>query len=198
MLDSSEGAPMSHPDEGTLQALIDGELGVAESMRIRWHIARCATCARELSQAGDRARSVASLLRAGAPPVNVAEGWARRRAHSGALLRGSGEPWRRWAAVFVIVAIGLLAGPIWRSRSRTPSADELFAMVRDARLHPDSSTLRDSCCGDHDGGDSDDDGVLTVSNHGQRVVLVVLYEDVDHSGTFTPGDIVRYVSVTRR
>jgi hypothetical protein len=26
---------------------------------------------------------------------------------------------------------------------------------------------------------------------------VILYEDVDHSGTFTRGDIIRYVSVTK-
>ena len=44
--------------------------------------------------------------------------------------------------------------------------------------------LRDTCCSDHDGGDRDDDGLLTVSSVGQKVTVV----------TFTRGNIVRYVS----
>jgi hypothetical protein len=29
---------------------------------------------------------------------------------------------------------------------------------------------------------------------GEKVTVVIVYEDVDRSGTFTHGDIVRYVS----
>jgi len=39
-----------------------------------------------------------------------------------------------------------------------------------------------------------DDGLLTLSTVGEKVTVVIVYEDVDHSGTFTRGDIVRYVS----
>lgn len=51
-----------------------------------------------------------------------------------------------------------------------------------------------SCCSDHDGGDRNDDGSLTLSTVGEKVTVVIVYADVDHSGTFTHGDIVRYVS----
>ncbi|MEO6210739.1 MAG: zf-HC2 domain-containing protein [Gemmatimonadaceae bacterium] len=39
-----------------------------------------------------------------------------------------------------------------------------------------------------------DDGLLTLSTIGEKVIVVIVYEDVDHSGTFTHGDIVRSVS----
>ncbi|MEO7038849.1 MAG: sigma factor [Gemmatimonadaceae bacterium] len=67
-------------------------------------------------------------------------------------------------------------------------------LARDAQAHPATALLRDACCSDHDGGDRDDDGLLTLSSVGEKVTVVIVYEDVDHSGTFTHGDIVRYVS----
>jgi hypothetical protein len=84
-----------------------------------------------------------------------------------------------------------------RAGNRTTSAttgQDAFALVREAQAHPATSLLRDACCSDHDGGDRDDDGLLTLSSVGEKVTVVIVYEDVDHSGTFTHDDIVRYVS----
>ncbi|MBA2685545.1 MAG: hypothetical protein H0U66_13745 [Gemmatimonadaceae bacterium] len=66
--------------------------------------------------------------------------------------------------------------------------------MREAQAHPATELLRDACCSDHHGGDMNDDGPLTLSSIGEKVTVVIVYEDVDHSGTFTQGDIVRYVS----
>jgi hypothetical protein len=51
--------------------------------------------------------------------------------------------------------------------------------------------VRDVCCADHDLGGPADDGVLTVSaGGGLRRVLV--YEDLDGSRSFSPGDVLRW------
>ncbi len=51
---------------------------------------------------------------------------------------------------------------------------------------------RDFCCADYDGGGPADDGILTVSQAGELVERVLLYEDRDGSRSFTSGDIVRW------
>jgi hypothetical protein len=78
--------------------------------------------------------------------------------------------------------------------SRSITGTDAFALVREAQAHPAQALLRDACCSDHDGGDRPDDGLLTLSSVGEKVTVVIVYEDVDKSGTFTRGDIVRYVS----
>jgi len=83
---------------------------------------------------------------------------------------------------------------IARGTTSAATGQDAFALVRQAQAHPATSLLRDACCSDHDGGDRDDDGLLTLSSVGEHVTVVIVYEDVDHSGTFTHGDIVRYVS----
>ena len=50
----------------------------------------------------------------------------------------------------------------------------------------------DRCCYDLDGGGSADDGVLVVTRGGEAVRRIAVYEDRDHSGSLTPGDIVRF------
>ncbi len=42
---------MSHPDEGTIQMLLDGELDPGERARIEGHMATCASCAARLAEA---------------------------------------------------------------------------------------------------------------------------------------------------
>ena len=42
---------MSHPDEGTIQALLDGELDAEERSRIELHVRGCAECAARLAEA---------------------------------------------------------------------------------------------------------------------------------------------------
>ncbi len=42
---------MSHPDEGTIQMLLDGELEAAERAKVEGHIATCASCTARLAEA---------------------------------------------------------------------------------------------------------------------------------------------------
>ena len=53
---------------------------------------------------------------------------------------------------------------------------------------------RDICCADHDGGGLADDGLFTLSQPGEAVTVVAVYEDVDGNGVLSAGDIVRYFS----
>jgi hypothetical protein len=81
--------------------------------------------------------------------------------------------------------------------SRASTTTDLLDLVRTARGHPETNTIRDLCCEDHDGGTKPDDGLLTLNTAGEHVRVVVIYEDSDGSGSFTPGDLVRYASSTR-
>ncbi len=56
--------------------------------------------------------------------------------------------------------------------------------------HP---VLVDHCCQDLDGGGDADDGVLILSRAGSAVQGLRIYEDRDRSGTFSPGDEVRFL-----
>ena len=49
----------------------------------------------------------------------------------------------------------------------------------------------DRCCYDLDGGREADDGVLVLAERDDRVRRLRIYEDLDGSRTFTPGDVVR-------
>ncbi len=42
---------MSHPDDGTIQALLDGELDAAERTRVETHIGTCSPCAARVAEA---------------------------------------------------------------------------------------------------------------------------------------------------
>lgn len=56
--------------------------------------------------------------------------------------------------------------------------------------HTDPVTV-DRCCYDLDGGGEADDGVLILAERDDRVHRLRVYEDLDGSRTFTPGDLVR-------
>jgi hypothetical protein len=49
----------------------------------------------------------------------------------------------------------------------------------------------DRCCYDLDGGGKADDGVLVLAERDSKVHRLRVYEDLDGSATFSPGDIVR-------
>jgi hypothetical protein len=49
----------------------------------------------------------------------------------------------------------------------------------------------DRCCYDLDGGGPADDGVLVLAERDAKVHRLRVYEDVDGSRSFTPGDLVR-------
>jgi hypothetical protein len=49
----------------------------------------------------------------------------------------------------------------------------------------------DRCCYDLDGGGEADDGVLILAERNARVQRLRVYEDLDGSRSYTPGDLVR-------
>ena len=93
---------MSHVDEGTLHAYLDGELPGAEMSRFTAHLAECVDCRARLEEERALVQRARDLLALVAPPSSR----ARKRAH----------PWRRlrlplaWAATVALAfAIGFVA-----------------------------------------------------------------------------------------
>jgi hypothetical protein len=186
----------AHPAEGTLQALLDSELRPWTAFRLRFHLRRCADCRRALDEIRVRDDTIASLLRGAAPEIDAEDAWARFVVRSGGRANRRATSRGAWSAAIVVSAmIAVLA--LLTPDTGEPDAGELLAMVSAAR-EGHGEVVRDACCEDHDGGAYADDGLLTLNLPGERVAVVVIYEDVDGSGTFTPGDIVRYVSKTPR
>ncbi len=196
----------AHPVEGTLQALLDSELRPWTAFRLRFHLRRCADCRRALDEIRVRHHTITALLHGAAPEVDAEEAWARfvvrsggrasRRATSHATSHATSRG--AWSAAIVVSAM-IAALALLTPDTDPPDAGELLAMVSAAREgEGHGEVVRDACCEDHDGGAYADDGLLTLNLPGERVAVVVIYEDVDGSGTFTPGDIVRYVSQTPR
>jgi anti-sigma factor RsiW len=184
-----------HPAEGELQALLDGELPHARVLVVRAHLLRCATCRARANAARETAAMVNALLRRTTPKVDSASAWERLVVRSaGRAAKPAQRLTRRTSVAVVALAAAALIVMTARGVSVPRAKADAFALVREAQAHPASSLLRDACCSDHDGGDRADDGLLTLSSLGEKVTVVVVYEDVDHSGTFTHGDIVRYVS----
>jgi len=51
----------------------------------------------------------------------------------------------------------------------------------------------DRCCFDLDGGTAGDDGVVVRRRPGEPVAEIIVYEDLDHSHSFTPADAIRII-----
>jgi len=58
-------------------------------------------------------------------------------------------------------------------------------------LRPARDVTVDRCCFDLDGGGAADDGVRIVARRDADVHRLWVYEDTDHSGGLTAGDVVR-------
>jgi hypothetical protein len=58
-------------------------------------------------------------------------------------------------------------------------------------LRAPGSVSVDRCCYDLDGGGDTDDGVVVLAGSGAKVHQLRIYEDLDGSGGFTAGDLVR-------
>ena len=184
-----------HPAEGELQALLDGELPSVRAIAVRAHLLRCESCRARIEAARATSATVNALLRRSTPVVDSASAWERLVVRSGGRAESAQRGWsRRPSAVALGLATAALVVTMVRGSSRSAPGEDAFALVREAQAHPAQALLRDACCSDHDGGDRPDDGLLTLSTIGEKVTVVIVYEDVDHSGTFTHGDIVRYVS----
>lgn len=59
-------------------------------------------------------------------------------------------------------------------------------------VQPQTPLTIDHCCQDLDGGGEADDGVRVIAHNGTDVKYLQVYEDVDRSRSFTPGDRIRY------
>jgi len=185
----------SHLAEGELQALLDGELSIARRLTVRAHLLHCGVCRARTDAARDTSALVDALLRRATPKVDSASAWERLVVRSGGRAAKAHRGLAHWTSVAAVaLATTALVATMIRGASRTGAVADAFALVREAQAHPAKSLLRDACCSDHDGGDRPDDGLLTLSSVGEKVTVVIVYEDVDRSGTFTHGDIVRYVS----
>ncbi len=188
----------AHPVEGTLQALLDSELRPWAAFRLRFHLRRCADCRRALDEVRVRHHTITALLRNATPEIHAEEAWARFVVRSGGRANRRATSRGAWSAAIVVSSM-IAALALLTPDTHPPDAGELLAMVSAAREGGGhGEVVRDACCEDHDGGAYADDGLLTLNLPGERVAVVVIYEDVDGSGTFTPGDIVRYVSKTPR
>jgi len=88
---------MPHPDEGTIQALLDGELDSAEQARVEAHIAGCQPCARRLAAAREFMSEADRLVEVLQVPDRPAAVPARPRRR--AMLRNLA-----WAASIVVAA----------------------------------------------------------------------------------------------
>src|SRR5207253_2445611 len=109
---------MSHADEGTLHAYLDGELPPAERTALETHLADCATCGATLTEERalrERARAVLGSARPAERPAPPLEQLRREPKRS---------PWRvrrsfAWAAS-IALALGL--GYYMRSPRASPVA----------------------------------------------------------------------------
>ncbi len=80
-------------------------------------------------------------------------------------------------------------------RSRRPALAALAAGLLLAGaglvLRGPPAVAVDRCCYDLDGGGEADDGVVVLAERDARVHRLRIYEDLDRSGSFTDGDVVR-------
>lgn len=120
---------MRHLDEGTLHALVDGEIPSSDLPPLQDHLASCASCRAGLEEA----RTVAALALGLVESLDVPEA-SSRHSGGGARLspRATTLPWPRlaWAAT-VVLAVGLGYGIRDLRPPATAPADALTQAARD-------------------------------------------------------------------
>ena len=103
---------MSHPDEGPIQALLDGELDAEQRSRIELHVSACASCAARLAEAREFQQEADRLVEmVVVPPASVLRRGRRRRTVVRALA---------WAASIVVA---VAAGYWGRGTTVSPPAE---------------------------------------------------------------------------
>lgn len=120
---------MSHLDEGTLHALLDGELAGAEHREVEAHLGACASCRAALEEAKALfAEADALVAKVDLPP----SGTTRTPPLAGGGTR-RGIPWQRVglaATVLLAVGLGLLAR--WESPDGARVAQPTLAKMTDS------------------------------------------------------------------
>jgi anti-sigma factor RsiW len=124
---------MSHVDEGTLHAYLDGELPSSERTAVETHLAQCASCRATLDEARALLERASSLLGSARPPERAVPPFEElRRAPKR-------SPWRvrtsvAWAAsIMLALGVGYYAHDVG---SRTPSYEtQPIALRVDSAAH---------------------------------------------------------------
>ncbi len=174
-----------HPADGEWRAYLDGELPAVQRLRLRRHAAHCPDCRRRLDDvqaAGSRASELLGALNAA---TDVADSWERL----GVLSRRA-APASRFSAASAFLAGGLSAAAVAASVLLLhPAPTRLLGRVHGVGAF---TNVLDECCSE--GVTATREGVFTLDIPGVGAPLRVRYMDVDGSGTFSSGDIVRSVS----
>jgi hypothetical protein len=106
---------MSHADDGTLHAYLDGELSALERAGLETHLAGCAACRARLEEERDLVERAQGLLARAAPPAASLP--PRRRAGGAGIAR----PLPRWVPLAWAASVLLALGGGWLARGRSPS-----------------------------------------------------------------------------
>ncbi len=178
-----------HPADGTLRAYLDGELPLAQRLRVRRHAAHCAECSQRLGEVEDAGDRTSSLLGVLSPVADVSESWERLGVLTGRALGRS-----RVSPASAFMAGGISAAAVAASVLLLhPGPTRLLGRVHGVGAF---TSVLDQCCAETE--PTVREGVFTVDLPGVGSPLRVRYMDVDGSGTFSTGDIVRSVSQVRR
>jgi hypothetical protein len=120
---------MSHVDEGTLHAYLDGELPSAERTALEAHLAQCATCRASLAEERALLERASVLLGSAQPPARAVPPFEQLRRAS------RRSPWhvRRSFAWAASIALALGAGYLLRSPATGPDQVEGLLYVAENR-----------------------------------------------------------------
>jgi hypothetical protein len=106
---------MSHADDGTLHAYLDGELTALEQAGLESHLAGCPACRARLEEERDLLERAQGLLARAAPPAtSPSPVW---RAGGGGMAR----PLPRWLPLAWAASVLLALGGGWLAGGRSPS-----------------------------------------------------------------------------
>ncbi len=119
---------MSHPDEGTIQMLLDGELDPAERRRVEGHLAGCASCAARLTEARTILEEADRLVEVLAVPQRAAAPRASSR-------RAAAVRTLAWAAS-IVFAVGI---GYWGRGAEAPTQTTLARQELDTPTASDAS-----------------------------------------------------------
>jgi anti-sigma factor RsiW len=131
---------MSHLDEGTIHALLDGEIPSAELAPIQAHLARCDACRTRLAEERDLLAESDRLIGTVQLPVGPADGRTDARADGHRLPSRRHLPALAWAAT-VVLAVGFgyaMGGGV----SGVPSADRAAAREVALEAPVEDSSMR--------------------------------------------------------
>jgi hypothetical protein len=132
---------MSHVDEGTLHAYLDGELAPAETQGVEAHLAQCPGCRGRLDEERALIARAHELLASAAPPDRAMPPF-----RAGDLKPPTRLWWQvrlplAWAATVVLaLGVGMYLSP--RGRLAQPATDSAFNLVE--RAARPASSLSDS------------------------------------------------------